>query len=244
MGSRLPSCYLAIGLATAEATGSDGWITDAMCAGAIGAAAGIVVGAAGGWLLVAADLRKWTSPASRQLAVLALSIGSYLVAVALGGNGFIAAFVGGLAFGVATRRRAENALRLTEAQGSVLAIVVWTVFGITVGAALIAGGLDLRAIAYALLSLTVIRMVPVAVALVGCQIPACDRGLHRLVRSPRAGVDRVPGHRPRGLARRWSGDRCPGRVHRMDGPSVRGAAWAHRRAARPPLRCPDRRDAR
>ena len=98
------------------------------------------MGAAGGWLLVAADLSKWTSPASRQLAVLALSISSYLVAVALSGNGFIAAFVGGLAFGVATRRRAENALRLAEAQGSVLAIVVWTVFGITVGAALIAGG--------------------------------------------------------------------------------------------------------
>ena len=32
---------------------------------------------------------------------------------------------------------------------------------------LIAGGVDLRAIVYALLSLTVVRMVPVAVALVG-----------------------------------------------------------------------------
>ena len=71
-GIATPFVLLAIGLATAEATGSDGWITDAMYAGAIGAAAGIVVGAAGGWLLVAADLRKWTSPASRQLAVLAL----------------------------------------------------------------------------------------------------------------------------------------------------------------------------
>ena len=55
-GIATPFVLLAIGLATAEATGSDGWITDAMYAGAIGAAAGIVVGAAGGWLLVAADL--------------------------------------------------------------------------------------------------------------------------------------------------------------------------------------------
>ena len=87
----------------------------------------------------------------------------------MGGNGFIAAFVGGLAFGVVTRQGAEDAVAFTEAQGSLLAIVVWTVFGITVGGSLIAGGLDLPAIAYAILSLTVVRMVPVALALVGCR---------------------------------------------------------------------------
>jgi NhaP-type Na+/H+ or K+/H+ antiporter len=114
-------------------------------------------------------IAAWTSPASRQLAVLALSIGSYLVAIALGGNGFIAAFVGGLAFGVVTRQGAEDAVAFTEAQGSLLAIVVRTIFGITVGGSLIAGGLDLPAIAYAILSLTVVRMVPVALALVGCR---------------------------------------------------------------------------
>ena len=108
-GIATPFVLLAIGLATAEATGSDGWIADAMHAGAIGAAAGIVVGAAGGWLARGRRSPQVDLPASRQLAVLALAIGSYLVAVALGGNGFIAAFVGGLAFGVATRRRAEDA---------------------------------------------------------------------------------------------------------------------------------------
>jgi sodium/hydrogen antiporter len=166
-GIATPFVYVALGLATAEATGSEGWIADAITSGAIGAVAGIVVGAVGGWLLVAADRRQWPSVQSRQLAVLALSIGSYLVALAFGGNGFIAAFVGGLAFGVATRRRSEDAVEFTEAQGSLLAIVVWTVFGITVGGSLVAGGLNLPAIAYAILSLTVIRMVPVALALLG-----------------------------------------------------------------------------
>jgi sodium/hydrogen antiporter len=168
-GIATPVVYLALGLATAEATGSEGWVTDALLSGAIGAAAGIVVGAVGGSLLLAADRREWASPSSRQLAVLALAIGSYLVALALGGNGFIAAFVGGLAFGVATRQRAEDAVAFTETQGSLLAIIVWTVFGITVGGSLIAGGLDLAAIAYAVLSLTVVRMVPVALALLGCR---------------------------------------------------------------------------
>jgi sodium/hydrogen antiporter len=168
-GIATPFVYVALGLATAEATGSEGWITDAVFEGAIGAVAGIVVGAVGGWLLLAADRRKWPSSESRQLAVLALSLGSYLVALALGGNGFIAAFVGGLAFGFMTRQGAEDAVAFTETQGSLLAIVVWTVFGITVGGSLIAGGLDLPAIAYAILSLTVVRMVPVALALLGCR---------------------------------------------------------------------------
>jgi NhaP-type Na+/H+ or K+/H+ antiporter len=168
-GIATPFVYLALALAAAEATGSEVSIGGAVAEGLTGAVAGIVVGGVGGWLLLVADRRAWTSPASRQLAVLALSIGSYLVAIALGGNGFIAAFVGGLAFGVVTRQGAEDAVEFTEAQGSLLAIVVWTLFGITVGGSLIAGGLDLPAIAYAILSLTVVRMVPVALALVGCR---------------------------------------------------------------------------
>jgi NhaP-type Na+/H+ or K+/H+ antiporter len=168
-GIATPFVYLALALAAAEATGAEVSIGGALQDGLIGAVAGITVGAAGGLLLLAADRREWTSPASRQLAVLALAIGSYLVALAMGGNGFIAAFVGGLAFGVVTRQGAEDAVAFTEAQGSLLAIVVWTIFGITVGGSLIAGGLDVPAIAYAILSLTVVRMVPVALALVGCR---------------------------------------------------------------------------
>jgi NhaP-type Na+/H+ or K+/H+ antiporter len=168
-GIATPFVYLALALAAAEATGSEVLIGGALLEGLIGAAAGIVVGAAGGWLLVAADRREWASQPSRQLAVLALAIGSYLVALAMDGNGFIAAFVGGLAFGVVTRQRAEDAVAFTEAQGSLLAIVVWTIFGITVGGSLIAGGLDLPAVAFAILSLTVVRMAPVALALQGCR---------------------------------------------------------------------------
>ena len=166
-GIATPFVYLALALAAAEATGSEVSIGGAVVDGLIGAVAGIVVGGVGGWLLLVADRRAWTSPASRQLAVLALSIGSYLVAIALGGNGFIAAFVGGLSFGVTTGHRAEDAVDFTETQGSLLAIIVWTVFGITVGGSLIAGGVNVPAIAYALLSLTVVRMVPVALALIG-----------------------------------------------------------------------------
>lgn len=108
---------------------------------------------------------RWTSSVSRQLFVLALAGACYLLAVALGGNGFIAAFVGGLAFGRATRQEEREAVRFTEAQGSLLAIAVWAAFGLALAGDVLTHLEEPAAIVYALLSLTVIRMVPVGLAL-------------------------------------------------------------------------------
>ena len=99
--------------------------------------------------------------------MLALAAACYLVAVGAGGNGFIGAFVGGLAFGKATRGRSDDAVRFTETQGSLLAIGVWAAFGLTLAGKVLTSLWDPAAIAYAVLSLTVIRMAPVAVALLG-----------------------------------------------------------------------------
>ncbi len=94
---------------------------------AIAIVAGAVVGAVGGLLLVAADRRQLTSELSRQIAVFALALGAYFVSLSLGGNGFIAAFVAGLAFGGATRRGEEHAEEFSEAAGILLSIGVWSV---------------------------------------------------------------------------------------------------------------------
>ena len=94
---------------------------------------------------------------------------SFLCSVALGGNGFIAAFVGGLAFGSGSLGREERAVRFTETQGSLLAIGVWLSFGLLLAGELSTTLWDARAIVYALLSLTVIRMLPVAIALFGAR---------------------------------------------------------------------------
>jgi NhaP-type Na+/H+ or K+/H+ antiporter len=166
-GIATPFVFLALALATSEAGGSDGWLTGALVDLAIGVTAGVAVGFVGGSLLVFADRRHWASSVSRRLCVLALAGACYLVAVAAGGNGFIGAFVGGLAFAGGTRGRAGDAVRFTETEGSLLAIGVWAAFGLTLGSAALAGLWDPAAIAYALLSLTVIRMLPVAIALLG-----------------------------------------------------------------------------
>ena len=166
-GIATPFVFLALGLATAEATGHSGWAADALVDFVIGGATGVVFGLAGGWALKLATERGWASGTSRQLFVLALALACYLVASAIGGNGFIAAFVGGLAFGIGSSHKEVKAVEFTEAQGSLLAIGVWTAFGLLLAGHLQTDLWNVNAILFATLSLTVVRMLPVAIALLG-----------------------------------------------------------------------------
>src|SRR3954447_13306474 len=136
-------------------------------------AVGILVGLAVGWgsavLIDVASRRQWMITGGRRLATLGAALGSFGIALAWDGNGFIAAFVAGLAFGAALDEesvRVEEADELPELLGQVLALVVWFLFG----AALVPvalESLDARVLGYALLSLTLVRLLPVALALVG-----------------------------------------------------------------------------
>ena len=96
----------------------------------------------------------------------------YGIASGLGGSGFIAAFVGGIVFRAAIKRDPEDINRLTEEVGGVLNGVTFILFGaILLGPAL--GELTWELLLYAVLSLTVLRMVPVAIGMLGshAQIP-------------------------------------------------------------------------
>jgi sodium/hydrogen antiporter len=169
-GIATPFVVLFISLATAT-TGTEGiHLIEAVEEIAIAIVSGAVVGAVGGALLVAADRRKLTSEVSRQIAVLALALGAYVVSLTLGGNGFIAAFVAGLAFGVATRKGEQHAEQFSEVAGILLSIGVWLVFGATFAGSLILGSEDMRPMLYAILSLSVIRMAPVAISLIGSRL--------------------------------------------------------------------------
>ena len=78
----------------------------------------------------------------------------------------MAAFVGGLVFGTVAKADAAESVELTELAGSLLSLVLWFVFG--AGFVVPAfEDLDARIVLYALGSLTVVRMLPVALALVG-----------------------------------------------------------------------------
>ncbi len=209
-GIATPFVILAIALSTAEADGHSGWLLDALSATAD---RGDRRRRSRARRRIAASPRRPVAhgrrPVSRQLFVLALAASCYLVSVSLGGNGFIAAFVGGLAFGRASRWREESAVRFTEIQGSLLAIGVWVAFGLTLAGQLLTDFWDPVAIVYAVLSLTAIRMVPVAIALAGLRFAPADRPVHRLVRAARPRVDRVPHPRARRPSRRPACDPGP-----------------------------------
>lgn len=131
-----------------------------------GMAVGALVGYGGGTLLTRARTAGWIAPGGRGVAVLALAALAFFVGEVTGTNYFVAAFVAGLAFRTATGEEDAEATELPDQIGQVLALVVWFVFG---AGLLVEGleGVDWRIAVYALLSLTVVRMLPVAVSMIG-----------------------------------------------------------------------------
>jgi NhaP-type Na+/H+ or K+/H+ antiporter len=124
------------------------------------------VGAGGGWLLRRARHRGWVAEDFAGIAVLALALTAYGAALALHGNGFVAAFCGGLAFGATAGRRGPAELAFTEQAGGLVSLLVWLAFG-AIAAPIMIDRTDWATVVYAVLSLTVVRMVPVALALLG-----------------------------------------------------------------------------
>jgi NhaP-type Na+/H+ or K+/H+ antiporter len=87
----------------------------------------------------------------------------------LGGSGFIAAFTGGLLFGVLAKQHRDKFLRSAEGVGDTFALITWVIFG----AAVVGQYMDdfnWYIVLYAILSLTVIRMLPVFISLTGLQV--------------------------------------------------------------------------
>ncbi|MGQ4480979.1 cation:proton antiporter [Streptomyces sp. SAS_276] len=137
-------------------------------------AVGLAVGWCGGWLLAWSRAAGWVSPGWSQVFVLALAVGAYLPAVAWDGSGFMAAWAAGFAFALALRLNTpspqrppvQGAADFVEKLGELLGAASFLVFGaVLLGPAL--QHLSWRIVVYAVLSLTVVRMLPVALSLAG-----------------------------------------------------------------------------
>jgi len=167
-GIATPFVLLFLALAAASGEPQQGhWVLTAVEEIVLAGVAGSAVGFVGSWVLTQATRRRWTSEGSERLGIFALAIAAYFVSLAIGGNGFIAAFVGGIVFRHASHEQFVEPTEFTETFGTLLSLVVWAIFG----AVLVADALrlthDWRPIAYALCSLTLVRMVPVTLAMIG-----------------------------------------------------------------------------
>src|SRR6266702_2794041 len=168
-GIATPVVLVAIaGAATAEHAASVG-PGAAVAELALGVLVGAVVGGAGGFVVNAARRRWWAEGGFAGSAVLALAVCAYACALALHGNGFIAAFVGGLAYRTCGGRRGERLVPYVEETGALVSLLVWLAFG-AIAVVPAFDSLTWQTVLYAVLSLTVIRMAPVALALAGTRL--------------------------------------------------------------------------
>ncbi len=167
-GLALP--LLAIGLALAGAVEEPGdpgsWVR--LAASEIGIALAVGVGLAyvTGVLIVAARARGWMATVFLRLSGVTLALVSYGVADAAGGSGFLAAFVAGAVLGNVARSECAPIHAFAEAEGQLLVLTTFLLFG-AIAVVPAFERLDWRALVYAVGSLTVVRMVPVAVSLAG-----------------------------------------------------------------------------
>jgi sodium/hydrogen antiporter len=164
-GGSVPFLMLFIALAAAHEGLDEGWVRFAVEQIGLGTLIGVAVGGAGGAALRRAAERGWTTTVFERLGLAALAIVAWFVADEIGGNGFIAAFVGGGAAGMAAGSLRERMLDFAEEEGELLNLAVFFIFGCF--AADVLGDVTLEMLAYGVLSLTVIRMLPVALAVIG-----------------------------------------------------------------------------
>lgn len=132
----------------------------------LGPLAGTVVGYVGGKAVLWGTKSKWMSGNYQRLSGLALAVTAYFVADLLGGNGFMSAFFAGLIFGHVARKVSGPIYDFGEAEGQLFILLTFMLFGaVMVPDAL--GGISWRYILYAIISLSVIRIIPVAISLIG-----------------------------------------------------------------------------
>jgi NhaP-type Na+/H+ or K+/H+ antiporter len=129
---------------------------------------GVGVGLAGGWLIGRAKRSSWMAESSTQLALVAIPLLAALACEAVGASMFIAAFVAGLFVQRGFKHAGRHSVEFTDQWGQTLNLSVFFLFGILVARAW--HGFEPRHFIYAILSLTVVRMLPVAISLIGTRL--------------------------------------------------------------------------
>ena len=140
----------------------------------IGVAVGVGLTFLASWLGTRFADRGWVTETWRQLPVPALAVACFAVAQWLGGSGFIAAFAGGLLFGGLVKRHKHKLLLAAEGTGDTLALITWVVFGAAVVGQSVES-FSWEVVLYAVLSLTLIRMLPVFLVLTGMRMQASEK---------------------------------------------------------------------
>jgi NhaP-type Na+/H+ or K+/H+ antiporter len=126
---------------------------------------GLVAGLGGGWLLRAAADRRYAARRYHGIALVAIAVAAFAVADNIGASGFLAVWIAGLTAGALVRGHVDaDAFHLTEHAADLLAAGAFAILGMALIVPVIERATPATLI-YAALSLTIVRMVPVAIAM-------------------------------------------------------------------------------
>ena len=169
-GIALPIILVFASIASAIMTNDNQqWFKFAVLQLSFGPLSGIAIGYAGAWLIRKAHARQWVTASGEGIIALCIAGLCFIVAEALHGNGFIAAFVGGLVFGNLLNNRCHYLFEFIETEGQIFTLGTFMVFGaLMLPMALFS--VSIWHWVFAVFSLTVMRMLPVYLALRGLQI--------------------------------------------------------------------------
>jgi sodium/hydrogen antiporter len=126
---------------------------------------GLAAGIGGGWLVRRTTAAGLADTRWQSIALVALAVGTYAIADGIEASGFLAVWVAGLATGVMIRGHVEDeAFHLPERAADVLAAVGFLLLGVGLLGPVLSRATPITVV-YAALSLTVVRMIPVAIAM-------------------------------------------------------------------------------
>ncbi len=167
-GICVPLFFIVLAVAQAEKTDAGGWGAVRLVVEELGygVLAGAFAGTAAAVVVIFAGRRGLIAPSWLQVVPVVGAVLAYGLAQPIGGSGFIAAFVGGAFFGGLRRREGGEVSYLIEEASSLLAAITFIVFG----AVLLVPALEnvtWQLVLYPVLSLTVVRMIPVGIAMLG-----------------------------------------------------------------------------
>lgn len=140
----------------------------------LGPLAGVIVGYGAAKLLDFAVNRNATTIVAQGLYFLASAFVAYFGAQLIGGNGFMAAFVGGMVFGNTLRAPSVFIREFMEGEGQLLTLATFLIFGAVLAPVGLAHA-GWKTMMLSLLFLTVVRMLPIWLSLTGLKISAFDK---------------------------------------------------------------------
>ena len=167
-GIALPLVLILASLAGAMNAGETGahWVQFAAMQVILGPLVGITVGFVGAKLVTYFVDKDWLSHTFEGICALSIAVIAFAGAELAHGNGFISAFVAGLAFGNFLENRCEFLYEFAESEGQFFTLTTFLIFG-TIAISLVGEGFEWSYLIYGVFSLTIIRIIPAAISMIG-----------------------------------------------------------------------------